>query len=186
VSSIPNAIIAEAQRQGVDPALALEVANRESGFSQNAVGAKGEVGVFQLLPSSFPGVNIWDLQTNIATGVGYLAAMLGQFNGDQTAALAAYNWGPGNVQGLQAQYGSGWFNYAPTSVRGYVAAILGNVQTQYVNNPISTVTSPLDPNTVPPSLIPPAGANLTSGFSWASVVVGLILILGLGIARREA
>ena len=37
--------------QGVDPRVALSVAKVESNYNQELVGSKGEVGVFQVLPS---------------------------------------------------------------------------------------------------------------------------------------
>jgi len=124
VATIQDMIVQEATRQGVDPNLALAVANHESGFNQSAIGGAGEVGVFQLLPSSFPGVAIADLQTNIQTGISFLRELLGQFGGDAQKALAAYNWGPPRVAQAVAQYGADWFSHIPGQVRGYVSAVL--------------------------------------------------------------
>ena len=90
-------IVSAANSYGVDPNLALAVAQTESSMNPNAVSSAGAVGLFQLMPSSFPGVNINDVQTNIDTGVSYLAQLLNQYGGDTTLALAAYNAGPGNV-----------------------------------------------------------------------------------------
>ena len=90
-------IVSAANSYGVDPNLALAVAQTESSMNPSAVSSAGAVGLFQLMPSSFPGVNINDIQTNIDTGVSYLAQLLNQYGGDTTLALAAYNAGPGNV-----------------------------------------------------------------------------------------
>lgn len=86
-----------ANNAGIDPNLALAVMNAESSGNASAVSPKGAVGLFQLMPSSFPGVNINDPLTNIDTGVGYLAQLLSNYGGDTSLALAAYNAGPGNV-----------------------------------------------------------------------------------------
>jgi soluble lytic murein transglycosylase-like protein len=94
-------IVAAANKAGVNPNLALAVAQTESSMNPSAVSSAGAVGLFQLMPSSFPGVNIGDTQTNIDTGVSYLAQLLNQYNGNTSLALAAYNAGPGNV----AKYG---------------------------------------------------------------------------------
>jgi soluble lytic murein transglycosylase-like protein len=85
-------------RYGVDPALALAVAQQGSGFDQSARGNAGEVGVFQLMPATASdlGVNPYDLSQNVDGGVLYLARQLATF-GDTQTALAAYNAGPGNV-----------------------------------------------------------------------------------------
>jgi soluble lytic murein transglycosylase-like protein len=95
--AITDQITAAANKYGVDPNLALSVARAESSLDPNAVSSAGAIGVMQLMPSSFPGVNIYDPQTNIDTGVSYLAQMLQRYNGNTTLALAAYNAGPGNV-----------------------------------------------------------------------------------------
>jgi soluble lytic murein transglycosylase-like protein len=111
-------IVAAANKYGVDPNLALAVAQTESSLNPSAVSSVGAVGLFQLMPSSFPGVNIEDTHTNIDTGVGYLAHLLNQYNGNTSLALAAYNAGPGNV----SKYGG----IPPfTETQNYVATITG-------------------------------------------------------------
>jgi soluble lytic murein transglycosylase-like protein len=122
-SAIQTAIVNAAQSAGVDPGIALAVAQVESGGNQNARGAAGEVGIFQVLPTTAPGANLADTNTNIQVGVGYLAQLYSMF-GTWPDALAAYNWGPGNVQQSNA-YGQG--NY-PDSVQEYVNNVLGAAQ----------------------------------------------------------
>jgi hypothetical protein len=96
--SISQSITETAVQYGVDPQLALAVANKESGLEQAARGTSGEVGVFQLLPGTATdlGVNPYDLAQNIQGGVRYLAQLLNRY-GDPAIALAAYNGGPGNM-----------------------------------------------------------------------------------------
>ncbi len=97
-STTQDLIRQAAIRYGVDPALALAVAQQESGFDQSARGSAGEVGVFQLMPATASdlGVNPYDLSQNVDGGVRYLAHQLATF-GDTQTALVAYNAGPGNV-----------------------------------------------------------------------------------------
>lgn len=117
--TVTDLITATAQQYGVDPALALAVGRQESGLNQNARGAAGEIGVFQLLPATAAGLGVdpTDLAQNVQGGVKYLRMLIDQF-GDLRAALAAYNWGPGNVAA------KGW-QAAPASTQAYIAAILG-------------------------------------------------------------
>jgi soluble lytic murein transglycosylase-like protein len=98
MSQIEDQIRDTALRYGVDPALALAVAQQESGFNQGARGAAGEVGVYQLMPgtASDLGVNPYNETQNIEGGISYLAQLYRQF-GDWTKALAAYNGGAGNM-----------------------------------------------------------------------------------------
>lgn len=130
--SIPQQIATSAATAGIDPSIALEVAIRESNLNQGAIGTKGEVGIFQLMPGTAAqlGVDPTDLAENIAGGTTYLGQLYAQFNDDPVAMLAAYNAGPGTVQRLQAQYGANWFSYLPSSTQAYVQSILANANTQ--------------------------------------------------------
>jgi soluble lytic murein transglycosylase-like protein len=118
---VRQAIIAEAQSQGVDPNLALAVASRESGLNQNAIGAAGEIGIFQLMPATAAqlGVDPRDPLQNIRGGISFLRAMWQQF-GSWDLALAAYNWGPAKLSAARAAG-----KPIPASVDSYVASILG-------------------------------------------------------------
>jgi soluble lytic murein transglycosylase-like protein len=48
----PETLMAESQRSNIDHCLALAQAEVESEFKHDAVGAAGEIGVFQILPST--------------------------------------------------------------------------------------------------------------------------------------
>lgn len=89
----------EANRVGVDPALAARVMRTESGGRTNAVSPKGARGPMQLMPGTAAelGVNIDDPQDNIRGGVRYLKQQMDAF-GRPDLALAAYNAGPGAVR----------------------------------------------------------------------------------------
>lgn len=70
----------------------------ESSGKQGAVSPKGATGLMQLMPGTARdlGVDATDAQQNVEGGSRYLRQMLDKY-GDQKLALAAYNWGPGNV-----------------------------------------------------------------------------------------
>jgi len=93
---IADKVIAEANQQGVDPQLALAVAQVESGFSQAAKSPKGALGVMQLMPATAEGlgVNPKNMDENIRGGVMYLRQMLDMTGGDVRKTLVAYNGGP--------------------------------------------------------------------------------------------
>jgi soluble lytic murein transglycosylase-like protein len=104
------------------PALLNAVAWRESRYNSAAVSPAGAIGVMQLMPGTARqlGVDPYDLRQNIHGGAAYLTRMLGEFRGDLTLALAAYNAGPAAVR----RY-NGVPPYAET--RAYVAGILGQL-----------------------------------------------------------
>ena len=130
---VAQTIIDTATRYGVNPALALEVATAESGMNPNTPDSSaGAIGIMQLMPATAAalGVDPRDPVQNIAGGVMYLQQQLASF-GDVSEALAAYDWGPGNVRAAIAKYGAGWLQHAPSETQHYVAKILGNLGTQY-------------------------------------------------------
>ena|ERR1700676_393951 len=159
-------IMSTASAYGVDPRLALEVAMRESNLNQAAVSHAGAIGIFQLEPATAAdlGVDPTDATQNIDGGVRYLSQLLGRYAGDASKALAAYNWGMGNVDGAFASYGADWLAHAPGETRNYVAAILSAVGSQY------TVTPGAPPTAGPP----PAAGQFPIGL--IVIAVGLAVI----------
>jgi len=124
--SIPQMIANTAAAGGVPPGLAVQVAQQESSFNPSAMGSKGELGLFQLMPSTAAALGVTDpldAVQNAQGGVSYLSQLYAQF-GSWDAALAAYNWGPTNVQNAMAKGGSGWLALAPASTQMYVANAL--------------------------------------------------------------
>lgn len=109
-------IVAEAQRQGVPPALALSVAAIESNFTPGAIGDNGRSqGIFQLQPPAALEVGVdparrLDPAENIRGGVAYLKKKLAQAGGDPIQAGVLYNGGgdpqyAAKLQRAYAQYG---------------------------------------------------------------------------------
>jgi soluble lytic murein transglycosylase-like protein len=185
--AIADQIAAEAQAQGVDPALAVEVAIAESSLDQSAIGSAGEIGVFQILPATAAalGIDPTDLAQNISGGVSLLRQLLSQF-GDTAKALAAYNWGSGNLSPVLSRYGAAWFAHIPSSTQNYINKILGNVQTQYQPsfNPSATLTiPPAAPSGV--LTIPPAAAATPSGSTWGALALAAAIFFGLSWALGD-
>jgi soluble lytic murein transglycosylase-like protein len=86
---------------GVDPALALAVAARESSFNPGAVSSQGAQGLMQLMPDTaarYGVTDAFDPQQNAAGGVAYLKFLDKKFDGNLDLVLAAYNAGEGAVQ----------------------------------------------------------------------------------------
>ena len=82
------AITEAASKYGVDPKLALAIAETESDFKENAVGKLGEKGIFQLLPK-------FHSDYSIDSGVQYLALVkqvCSPYYGDYW--VVCYNRGP--------------------------------------------------------------------------------------------
>ena len=99
VEEIKSTIVTQAMELGIDPALALSIAQVESNFKMEARSHCGAVGVFQLMPTTAKkiGINPYSLVENIKGGLKYYLMMYKMF-GTVELALAAYNAGPGNVK----------------------------------------------------------------------------------------
>lgn len=176
--TVAEQIISTSQNLGVDPKLSLEVAIQESGLDQNARSGAGAIGIFQLMPATAKilGVDPTDAVQNIQGGVTYLRDMLNQFGGSIELALAAYNAGPGRVNGaLKAVGGSDgdWLSQLPAETQNYVAKITGRLNSQY------TVTSllpvPVAAAAAVASAVGPMSVPVWAWFAGALVLVYFLI-----------
>jgi|SRR5579884_148137 len=79
--------------------LVHSVARAESAYRENAVSAKGALGLMQLMPGTASLLNSdpKDPSQNAWAGALYLRQLLERYNGSVSRAVAAYNAGPGAV-----------------------------------------------------------------------------------------
>jgi hypothetical protein len=84
--------------QYAPPSLVKAVINVESAGKPDAVSSKGATGLMQLMPKTAKslGVDPTDPVANVEGGSRYLQQLISKY-GSQDIALAAYNWGPGNI-----------------------------------------------------------------------------------------
>lgn len=104
------------------------VIKAESSFNPNAKSHAGAQGLMQLMPGTARGLGVtdpFDPTQNINGGTKYLGQMINKY-GDYQLALAAYNWGPGNVDKAIKKYGNSWSaisKNAPKETQNYVSKI---------------------------------------------------------------
>lgn len=123
-----------------DSPLVKAVIKQESQGNINAISPKGAQGLMQLMPATgkewhkrlgLEGkYDPYDPEQNKIIGTAYLNHMLDQFNGDTKLALAAYNWGIGNMKNLLARTGATSFDEIkdrlPGETQTYVKKITKN------------------------------------------------------------
>lgn len=141
-AQIQAMITQAANNAGIDPAIALAVAQQESGFNPNEVNSANtngttDYGVFQINSTNLASLgltsNPLDPQANINAGVGLLAQLLNQYNGDVQTALWAYNAGPGSVAN----------GNLPASTANYITAVTNGI-TQFGGSLPSTTSTDTD------------------------------------------
>lgn len=94
-------ILEKASSMGLDPDMALRLFGTESGFDPKAVSKKGAAGLGQLMPDTAREMGLSpedraDPYKNIDASMGYFSKLQGKYK-DPAKALAAYNWGQGNL-----------------------------------------------------------------------------------------
>jgi len=84
--------------------------------------------MMQIVPKWHPGVNVTDLdpRDDIVYAGKYMRENHDRF-GTWSKALAAYNWGPGNLSKAITEHGDTWLDRAPQETRNYVANITRDV-----------------------------------------------------------
>jgi hypothetical protein len=112
---------------GLPPGLLARVRQVESGGNDDAVSAAGAEGPFQFLPSTASQYGVsdpFDLAEAAPAAAKMFRDLLGEFHGDLREAVAAYNWGAGNVKNDVATYGADWESHLPQETQGYLEKVL--------------------------------------------------------------
>jgi len=98
---IDEIIQGAAEQYGVESTLIKAVIAVESNGNPRAVSAAGAQGLMQLMPKTaveLGVVNPFDPVQNVQAGTRYLGRLLDRYQGNRKLALAAYNWGIGNLE----------------------------------------------------------------------------------------
>ncbi len=102
------ALVEASREHGLPPALVLAVIEVESRFDPYAVSPVGALGLMQILPTTGAPVarrlgipwrgpqTLFDPDANVRIGVAYLRELIDRY-ANVRAALAAYNWGPSEI-----------------------------------------------------------------------------------------
>lgn len=128
VSNADSRLSAVSQKYGIPQHMLYSVWAQESRKGNmkksSADGAKGH---FQFMPGTAKTYGIsgreWDFDASSDAAARYFQWLLKHYNGDHNKALAAYNWGNGNLDKAIKRYGNDWLSHAPKETQGYVSSI---------------------------------------------------------------
>jgi hypothetical protein len=128
--NIAEKVAMEAEKQGVDPSLALSFANIESNYNHGAKSSAGAIGVMQLMPGTAKDLNVDpnDVDQNITGGVKYIKQNFDKYKDPYLTAIA-YNAGPGVADKFAISKDT---SILPTETINYVSK-LGDLYTPTVN-----------------------------------------------------
>lgn len=114
------------KRSNLPPGLLSRIAYQESAYNPYARSGAGAIGLMQIVPRWHPNVDATDPIDSI-----YYAGQFMRENYDMFKtwgkALAAYNWGPGNLNKALIAHGDDWLDAAPRETQNYVRDITADV-----------------------------------------------------------
>jgi hypothetical protein len=129
-SSYDEAFQQAESQYGLPSGLLSTIGYNESRFNPNAVSPKGATGLMQLMPPTAKeyGVNARDPYASIDAAGKKMAGLVKYYNGDMAKAVAAYNYGEGNLDKAIRKAGDSWLSATPRETQFYVSKVLGGQQ----------------------------------------------------------
>jgi soluble lytic murein transglycosylase-like protein len=116
--NIENVIKEASEKYKVNSDLIRSVIRAESNFNPDCTSSKGAMGLMQLMPETAKELGVkrpYDISENVMGGTNYLKTLLNRYEGNTDLALAAYNWGMGNLERNP--------DNLPRETRNYIAKI---------------------------------------------------------------
>ena len=141
----PTAYFSALERDNkLPPGLLKAIMMTESGGQPGLTSPAGAQGYFQFMPATAKqyGVEVNNLESEAKGAAKMMSDLLKQYNGNLQMALAAYNWGSGNIakQGIQNM---------PDETRNYIPKVMGFMQNPNAKVQVATAPSQQQTQTAP-------------------------------------
>lgn len=132
------------RQHGLPAGVLTNLVRQESRGNCDARSPVGAYGLCQFMPATARerGVNASDPVSSINGAANYLEDLMDMFGGDAEKAIAAYNWGQGNMRRAIRNHGENWREHLPAETRNYLQVVgrgigRGYVQRQQAGETIS-------------------------------------------------
>jgi soluble lytic murein transglycosylase-like protein len=148
---------AAAAAKGLNPNILLAQIQQESGGNPDAVGPQTRYGTAKGLTQFIDdtarayGVDVKNPSSAIAGQAAMMGDMLKKYGGDYSKALAAYNWGPGNLDGALQRWGNDWRSHLPAETSNYIATIMAKSGSVATNPTLADATPDATATTLEPA-----------------------------------
>ncbi|MBF0368632.1 MAG: lytic transglycosylase domain-containing protein [Magnetococcales bacterium] len=122
-----------AKENDLDEGLIRAVIQVESSGNPKALSRVGAQGLMQLMPATAESLGVedpFDPEQNIAGGSRYLKKLLNRYDGEKDLALAAYNWGMGNLERRPEAM--------PAETRNYIVKVNNLLEAGVANSDVAT------------------------------------------------
>jgi Transglycosylase SLT domain len=122
----------DARKHGIDPNCFVRQINQESSFDPNnkgpyvcnADGCGNAEGIGQYMSYRHDNFNHWDPIASLDHAAGDMASLYNHYH-NYRKALAAYDWGEGNLASALS-HGSSWEQYLPPETKNYIRIVMGS------------------------------------------------------------
>lgn len=125
------------RKHGLPAGVLTNLVFQESKGNENAVGPQTKYGkakgLCQILDTTAKELKCdpMDPASAIQGAARYLEDLKDMFGGDMDKAIAAYNWGPGNMRRAVREHGANWRNALPKETRDYLRIVGGGIGSTY-------------------------------------------------------
>ncbi len=117
------------REHGLPQGVLTNLVRQESQGNCDAGSSAGAQGLCQFMPATAKamGVDPSDPVSSINGAAKYLANLTDMFGGDTDKAIAAYNWGPGNIGKAIRKHGENWKEHLPKETKHYLKVVGGGI-----------------------------------------------------------